>query len=295
MDYVGHILIVITLVLFIACPLIVYCGTMPVSNEYLFNASEEEIAKIDIAEINLACAKGLPGAETLNIPFCLKIFDQWVAFVKQETDKQLYMFFRDPGDYNNSQAYFKILVMVTALQRDIAVKYNMELVETGVMDDISSTRFFRNPEDIFLHGILSNRLSGSCSSMPVLMVAVGRRLGYPLKLVSSKGHLFTRWESRSETFNIETAGQGLLCKPDSYYRKWPHPISDVEIKTEGYLKSMSPMEELSVFVELRAMCFKENKKYDEALRAFEKVFEIKPYSTILSLYINDINRRRMNK
>ena len=29
---------------------------------------------------------------------------------------------------------------------------------------------------------------GTCSSLPVLQVAVGRRLGYPLKLVTTKGH-----------------------------------------------------------------------------------------------------------
>ena len=33
-------------------------------------------------------------------------------------------------------------------------------------------------------------------------MAVGRRLGYPLKLVTTKGHLFVRWEGAGERFNI---------------------------------------------------------------------------------------------
>jgi hypothetical protein len=47
---------------------------------------------------------------------------------------------------------------------------------------------------LFLHGLTQGR-GGTCLSMPVAYVAVGRRLGYPLKLVTAKGHLFARWES----------------------------------------------------------------------------------------------------
>jgi hypothetical protein len=43
----------------------------------------------------------------------------------------------------------------------------------------------------------------------VLYVAIGRRLGYPLKLVECKGHLFVRWEDAKERFNIEGTSRGL--------------------------------------------------------------------------------------
>lgn len=255
-------------------------------------ASEIENNKWDIAELNLTCALNLPGAVNLDIRSCLNELSRWTEFVRKETDRQMYKFFRNPNDFNNSEAYFKVLIMVTALQRDLGAGYNMSLVESGAMDDIRSTRFFRDSKDLFIHGYFSPGRSGSCASMPVLMTAVGRRLGYPLKLVTAKAHLFARWDDGKERFNIETAGRGLLCYPDSHYRRFPHPISDSEIQAEGYLKSLSPVEELSAFLEVRAMCLKENRRYDEALTAFEKAREFRLGSVLLALYINDINRIR---
>jgi hypothetical protein len=49
---------------------------------------------------------------------------------------------------------------------------------------------------------LGQRRMGTCSSMPVLYVTLGRRLGYPVKLVTAKAHLFVRWEQTGERFNL---------------------------------------------------------------------------------------------
>lgn len=274
-------------------PQVVYCENndsefKPISYEYLMHAGPLEIEHMDVAVMNLACAEGLPGAENLDITYCLKLIDLWTDHARAKTVRQMPMFYNDPGDYYNSVAYFKILVMVTALELDIGVRYNLDLVKSGAMDDMKSTRFFHNSQDIFLHGILSDRLMGSCSSIPVLMVAVGRRLGYPLYLATSKGHLYAQWIDSKEKFNIETASRGLLVHPDSHYREWPFPITDTEIKTEGYLKPMSSMEELALFIGTRAICLTEHRRYKEALRAYEKAYSIRSSSTLLPLYINEI-------
>ena len=126
--------------------------------------------------------------------------------------------------------------------------------------------------------------------MPVLMVAVGRRLGYPLKLVTAKGHLFARWEDEQERFNIETAGRGLSTFPDSHYRSWPFRATPLEIKRERHLKSLTPQEELAVFLEIRAFCLKENGLYQQAIETLMRALDIIPESILLPLYINDINR-----
>ena len=102
-----------------------------------------------------------------------------------------------------------------------------------------------------------NRPLGTCSSLPVLQVAVGRRLGYPLKLVTTKGHLFVRWEDAHERFNIEAAGRGVNRFTDDYYRHWPFELAPAEEVAEGYLKSLTPPEELAVFLSIRGMCLRE--------------------------------------
>ena len=79
--------------------------------------------------------------------------------------------------------------------------------------------FAADSRDLFLHGLLRPALNpqpstlnlprGTCSSMPVLYIAIGRRLGYPLKIVTTKAHLFIRWESAAERFDLEGTGRGM--------------------------------------------------------------------------------------
>ena len=121
-----------------------------------------------------------------------------------------------------------------------------------------------------------NRRTGTCSSLPVLQVAVGRRLGYPLKLVTTKGHLFVRWEGAGERFNIEAAGQGVNRFTDDYYRHWPWEITPAEEAAEGYLKSLTPPEELAVFLSIRGMCLRETGRLPEAAQTFGAAARLAP-------------------
>ena len=148
------------------------------------------------------------------------------------------------------------------------------------MADMSSLRFFRDSRDIFIHGLLSDKRTGSCSSMPVLVTAVGRRLGYPMKLVCSKAHLFCRWDNADgkDRVNVETQGEGFSSHPDEYYTKWPYLITDKEIKDGFYLKSLTPAEELAIFLELRGSCLLENGRYEEAIFACERALQLMPQS-----------------
>jgi regulator of sirC expression with transglutaminase-like and TPR domain len=177
--------------------------------------------------------------------------------------------------------------LALTLKQDLGCDYSKELVTSGVMADIRSTRFFRDSSDLFLHGFTEKR-RGSCASLPVLMVAVSRRCGYPLHLVTCKGHLFCRWEEGQEVFNIEAAIEGVDSKPDSYYHDWPHPCTEAELKTEKYLKTLTPDEELGVFAQLRAACLEENQRFPEAAQAYSVALHSFPDSKFLKAYLNNV-------
>ena len=248
--------------------------TEPLSVEKLLAITETELEtalpEFDIAHINMVCAQGLPGTETLNIPVALAKLDEWSRRIQSETKRHQHLFHRNKRYYNNSLAYYQIEMMVTVLAQDMGVKYNSELIESGALDDLESTRFFADSKDLFLHGLLSPRPSGTCASMPVLVVAIGRRLDYPLKLVRAKAHLFARWDSENERFNIEATGRGWNPYPDSHYRQWPHPFTEAEEQANRFLKSLTPAEEMSGFLGLRALCLKEQKRDAEAKQALDK-------------------------
>jgi hypothetical protein len=47
------------------------------------------------------------------------------------------------------------------------------------------------------------------------------RVEYPLKLVTTRGRLFVRWDGNGERLNVEATSKGLNCHPDDYYRQYP--------------------------------------------------------------------------
>lgn len=227
----------------------------------------------DLARLNLGCAEALPGSEGLNIEECLQQLDQWTQRVKSETDRHRYRFQNRPEEFDRSEGFFKMLMMAVVLAEDFGVHYKPEL--KGPAASVADG-FFSDSRDVFLHGLLGSKHEGTCSSLPVLYVAVGRRLGYPLKLVTTRGHLFVRWEGSGERFNVEAAGDGVSRFDDEYYRTWPFPITPEEEEAEGYLKSLSPDEESAVFYSIRGMCLQEARKTREAAMAFEQATRLAP-------------------
>ncbi len=60
-------------------------------------------AEDDLAEWNLSLAKGLPGAEDLDVPRLLDIVDDWAERVRRETERQYYAFIESPAQFESSQ------------------------------------------------------------------------------------------------------------------------------------------------------------------------------------------------
>ncbi len=185
-------------------------------------------------------------------------------------------FLRQPALADNSEARYCVMMITTVLAEDMGCGYNMDLVNSGVMNDLTTRTFFRNSADLFIHGLLTGKRKGTCSSMPVFVTAIGRRLGFPLKLVGANAHLLVRWEDAKERFNIECAGQGVAFYPDEYYMKWPHPVSQDEVKQGLYLRSLTRAEELGTLLSLRASCLMANARYDDARSPAEKALLLYP-------------------
>ncbi|QJW98445.1 hypothetical protein [Frigoriglobus tundricola] len=217
----------------------------------LVHLPDEALAGCDIAAVNLACAEGLPGAEQIDHSYCLYKLDDWADMVKEYTTLLMPQFRRKPKEYENSEAFFRTLSLITVLQRDCGVLYNPAKIPDDAPFDTADT---------FIHGIIQGD-GGTCATMPVVYAAVGRRLGYPIKLVSTRskmaGHLFARWDdpTTGERFNIEAAGHGLSTPSDDYYRKGPGARYDLPPGAEedgGYLRSKTPRMELASFLSNRA-------------------------------------------
>jgi hypothetical protein len=242
----------------------------------LLAMSPEQLAKVDIALMNLCCAEGLRGAEELDVPVALQKLDQYARHAEAETARHLYRYRDNPAEFENSESYFRLIMLSTVLQQDFGVLYNPERVTSPGIFEPNET-FFANSRDVFIHGLTSPPVMGTCSSLPVLFVAVGRRLGYPLYLVSTKCHLFVRWQSSRENFNVDATSIGLTRHDDDYYKTWPFKISDEEIRLDGYLKSMTPREELACFMSIRGSCLMSMRRFDDAVAAEAEAARLAPH------------------
>lgn len=241
------------------------------SLDELLKMSPEQLADVDIAKMNLLCATGLPGAEKLDIGKAFARLDDYAQRVRYWTDQSMWDFRQNPSKFENSEAKFRVLLLISVLQKDFGVHYN----DRGERNcDFSSSK---NP---FIHGMIDDTNGGTCASMPVMYVAVGRRLGYPMSLVLAKTHIFARWDDGTERFNIEGTNPRFDDHPDSYYRKWPYPISDAELKQGWYLKPLTPAEELAVFLQNRAYCLMDNGRFKEAQLAFAHSYQLAPQNPL---------------
>jgi tetratricopeptide (TPR) repeat protein len=248
-------------------------------------AARSQIEKSDIASVNLLCSEGLPNADNLSLANSLAMLDQWASHIKSETERHLYRFKAAPAEYENSEGYFRMLMMAVVLHEDYGVRYNPQRITIPTATS-PNDGFFSDSRDIFLHGLLGEKRLGTCSSMPVLYVALGRRLGYPLKLVTTKAHLFVRWEDARERFNLECTGRGMNRYDDEHYKHWPFEVTEEEIQEDGYLKSLTPSEELALFLSLRGNCLKEAGRMPEAIASYDQAVRFapnaRPYRVLLS-------------
>ena len=247
----------------------------------------DELRAIPVGYLNLVCATMLPDTVNLDIPACMRTLGEWALQVKQETETRLYQFRRNPAEYNNSEAYFRILMMITVLQCDFGVTYDPECAKTTI---------FKSSREGFIHGLLTGDRRGTCANMPVLYLAVGRLLGYPLYLVAARGHLFCRWQSlqTGERFNIEASGIGLTVNSDDYYCKWPLPITDAEVYHGIYLRSFDPAEELGCFMATRGHVLQDHGHILDAIVAYSHAHRLSPVDPNCTGYLLDMLNKEID-
>ena len=250
-----------------------------------------ELDRYDIAELNLCTARGLPGTENLDVPAFLDKLDEYAERVKLEICRHIYRFDFDVDreatefSYGNSLGRFFCWYMLQVLQQDCGVCYH---------PDRKFNPDFCQPQDLFIHGIIDEEgAGGTCASMPVVYVAVARRLGLPVYLTSTRGHLFFRWDDPTGTtidwdhphlrlwlppdrFNVEGSGEGIAYYSDAHYIQWPELWKEHDFEHGRYLRSMTAKEELAGFLVQRADCWRELGNWTECDKAIYHAIQLVP-------------------
>ena len=239
--------------------------------------AHSESQSVDVAEANILCAEGLPGVSDLDVSRCLEKIDGWTERVRKETQRRLSEYARSPQTYDNSEARFRLSILADVLRKDIGLYYDcVPLLQhpAGALVP-QQGNLFQDPRQVFIHGVLLGETPPAPLTLTVIVTAIGRRLGYPLKLVTARTHAFVRWEDSKDRINIEITSGGLRVLPDETYREVCLKGLNAEVQDQ-YLRSFSPARELAVFLSRRAACFMEKGRVLDAEVCWADAWELDP-------------------
>lgn len=255
----------------------------------------DELEKVDIALINLLCAEGLRGSESLDIDYLTRTLNAWAGHVESETKRNFHLFQAHPEKFRNSLAYFRMAMLATVLVQDLRIRYNPERekqLENGhILRREDEKAFFADSKDVFIHGLLGDKHYGTCASLPFLYVAIGRRLGYPVTMATTATHFYVRYEEgNGKHLNVEATEHRALLTPsdDEYKNPWGMHLSDEEVKGMVYLQPMSNKEVLGHSLLTRSAVLRSMKQYDQQAETWATAARYLPGTPLWKEIIHDM-------
>jgi len=222
----------------------------------LAGLSEEALNRIDPLVVNLSVAQEIPAFANLDVTRCVRTLDNWAAEIRSDIERHRYRFEQNPAQFNNSDIEYKLTWLVSDVNAVFKIDYDVLDMD------------FRDPSNLFLNGIVERR-RGTCVSMPLLYVALGWRLGYPIRLVNVPLHCFARWDDGRNRVNIEATGYGQT-QPDDHYEREFFVTRECRDRG-GYLSSLTTRQTLALMLLARAGYWKAHgetrREVEDALRA----------------------------
>jgi hypothetical protein len=213
--------------------------------------TDTELAKVDPIVMNLTVAKGIPECSGLDIGKYIATVDSWARAI-DDGSRRLEPSAKDEPLYKYDRDLWRAGGMAIALAGPaFGVKY------TGDKLDPSK------PEQSFVYGLIDRRV-GTCASMPVLYMAIGHRLGWPIHGVVSKDHMWARWDDGipadkgGKRFNLEATtatsdglmGEFASTTDEEYAKDLGTP--QIAVRSGSDMTSLTPRETLGVYLQSRA-------------------------------------------
>jgi transglutaminase superfamily protein len=207
--------------------------------------TDAQLARLDPLVMNLIVARGIPGLESLDIAKYASTVDEWASLI-EEANRRAEPSSRSDPAYRVSREFWMAGGMAVALAGPaFGIRYTTQGLDPG------------RPEQQFIHGVIDGR-QGTCASMPVLYMAIGHRLGWPIKAVVSGDHMWARWDGAGRRFNLEATNaksdgswgsfSSLTDEECAQWLKTPREAID----SGSDFTSLTPRQALGVFLQSRA-------------------------------------------
>ncbi|HUT60288.1 MAG TPA: transglutaminase family protein [Phycisphaerae bacterium] len=215
--------------------------------------------------MNLAVAREIPGCENLDYQYYKQVVDKWADDVRNHLTIAEANFRKAPQLWRNDINFCRLGALATYLTRRVGVRYAKKYSQEQKAGKNSK---YKEPGAVLVHGLIDD-LHGTCANMPVLYVAIARRLGWPVSLACVGPHFVCRYDDGKVHHNIETTytGSGFVEETDQEYMK-DVKLPQKAATTGSDFRSLSGREMLGVFIGLRARYYWDTEQFDAAERDY---------------------------
>lgn len=213
--------------------------------------TDAQLEAMDPLVVDLIVARGIPGLETLDIAKYATVVDDWARRI-DAANRAAERFCKNEPTYKVSREFWMAGGMAVMLANPaFGISYTTEHLDNA------------KPEQQFVHGLIDKK-TGTCATMPVLYMAIGHRLGWPIHAVVSRDHMWARWddgvgrEKGGQRFNLEATNAKSNGKEGSFasltdaeYAEWLEtPRSAIESGSD--FTTLTARQALGVFLQGRA-------------------------------------------
>ncbi len=226
---------------------------------------------------------------------CLATLERWTNLVRAETTRRLASL--APRDRSTagqfataSESRRQAQALVQGLHDALGPDRRAASLENGTLEAAVATGRPLDPQDLFLCGVLGDVSPAhypTSVSLPWLYLAVGRRLGYPLRLAAQDDHLLLRWEGPDEQFTIDwqpSWADPSAVAPELRFRieqpgrlPWT-PSSDQPpaATPPSPMHLLNADDELAALLDARGACLESHGQNREALVAYAQAHRLSP-------------------
>jgi len=190
----------------------------------LLALDDAALEQTDVVLLNLAVAKGIPSFADLDVARYVHIVDDWTRQFRQVLPGMEQQFRKTPSRWKNDIHFFRVGMLMGFLGHEIGLRYIEE-------QKYGTDAHYTNPGDLFLNGLIDTK-QGTCGNMPVLHVAMARRMGWPVSLACAKSHFISRFDDGQVVHNVEATvthpGSFSSGSDEEYMKRFQLPAKAVE-------------------------------------------------------------------
>jgi hypothetical protein len=267
----------------------------------LLQVPHNALMDVDVARMNLLCSEGLVDEDKFDVEDNIRRIDDLAFEVASFTDSSTDLLEQFDDVLQGSEVLWRLYCLARGLILVGEIEYCLE--ERELETDADWTKADRH----LIHGLLGPTRHGTCASMPVLYVAVGRRLGYPLYLVHSPGHVFARWHGMNhpllewrERRNAEFTSGFESYADEEYFespRKWSREIHEMERLRQPnplYLRNLNSSEEFASCLVQRAHAFEALNGFENAMAAYGFAHKLAPHNDTYVFFSRECSRMHID-